>query len=57
MVGMHQRPANREQAHDFHMRLSAAVLTALDRLRRKEEDMPSRAEMIRRLILERAHAR
>ena len=55
MAGMDM--ATREHDHDFHMRLSAAVLAALDKIRRKEKDMPSRAEVIRRLILERAHAR
>ena len=48
---------DREQDHDFHMRVSAAVLAALDKIRRKETDMPSRAEMVRRLVLERANGR
>ncbi len=42
----------REQTHDFHMRVSSAVLAVLDKKRRKQKDMPSRAEMIRRLIME-----
>jgi len=41
----------RKQNHDFHLRLSEQVLSTLDKRRRREEDMPSRAEMIRRLIL------
>jgi hypothetical protein len=40
----------REQDHDFHMRASAEFLAALDKLRRKEKDLPSRAEMLRRLV-------
>ena len=40
-----------KQDHDFHMRLSEQALAVLDKRRRREEDMPSRAEMIRRLIL------
>jgi len=32
------------------VRISTELLTQLDELRRKEKDLPSRAEMIRRLI-------
>ncbi len=39
-----------EKDQNFHMRASAAMLSALDKLRKKEPDLPSRAEMIRRLI-------
>jgi hypothetical protein len=39
-----------EKDQNFHMRASVATLAALDRLRKKEADLPSRAEMIRRLI-------
>lgn len=34
----------------FEMRLDAATVATLDDLRRKEPDLPTRAEMIRRLI-------
>ena len=37
--------------------VGAAVLAALDKIRRKEPDMPSRAEMFRRLVLERVNGR
>jgi metal-responsive CopG/Arc/MetJ family transcriptional regulator len=32
------------------VRISTELLTALDELRRKEKDLPSRAEMLRRLV-------
>jgi metal-responsive CopG/Arc/MetJ family transcriptional regulator len=32
------------------VRLSAPLLKALDELRRKEQDIPSRSEMLRRLV-------
>ncbi|WP_414462917.1 hypothetical protein [Hyphomicrobium sp. DY-1] len=32
------------------IRISAQALAALDQLRKNEDDLPSRAEMIRRLI-------
>jgi len=32
------------------VRISTALLAALDELRRKEKDLPSRAEMLRRLV-------
>lgn len=35
----------------FEMRMSAEELYALDKLRRAEDDLPPRAEMIRRLII------
>ena len=41
----------------FEMRMSASDLEALDRLRKAEDDLPSRAEMIRRLIVEAVAAR
>lgn len=34
----------------LHMRLEAAEKSALDDLRRAEPDLPSRSEMVRRLI-------
>ena len=34
----------------LHMRLEAAEKAALDDLRRAEPDLPSRSEMVRRLI-------
>jgi hypothetical protein len=36
----------------FEMRMSASDLAALDRLRKGEDDLPSRAEMVRRLIVD-----
>jgi metal-responsive CopG/Arc/MetJ family transcriptional regulator len=32
------------------VRISSQLLTALDELRRKEKDLPTRAEMLRRLV-------
>ena len=47
------RPAIvREPTERFEMRMSASDLAALDRLRKGEDDLPSRAEMIRRLIVD-----
>ena len=34
----------------FEMRMAAADLAKLDRLRKEEQDLPSRADMVRRLI-------
>lgn len=39
----------------LHMRVSEAVKALLDDLRKQEQDLPSRSEMVRRLI-ERATA-
>ena len=36
----------------FELRIAADEIAALDRLRKAEDDLPSRAEMIRRLIVE-----
>lgn len=38
------------QDQQIAVRISEELLSALDELRRKEKDLPSRAEMIRRLI-------
>jgi hypothetical protein len=34
----------------LHMRISEAEISALDELRRQEKDIPTRSEMVRRLI-------
>jgi metal-responsive CopG/Arc/MetJ family transcriptional regulator len=39
-----------ENAEQMNLRLSTALLAALDNVRRVEPDLPSRQEMIRRLI-------
>lgn len=41
-----------QKTERFEMRMSAAEFAALDRLRRAENDLPSKADMVRRLILE-----
>lgn len=41
-----------QKTERFEMRMSAAEIAALDRLRRAENDLPSKADMVRRLILE-----
>ncbi len=41
----------------FHMRISAEILAALDEIRRREPDLPSRAKMLRRLIMKYANGR
>lgn len=38
------------------VRISERLLEQLDEIRRKEKDLPSRAEMIRRLIERGSHA-
>jgi hypothetical protein len=43
------RPPGRIQDRPFQMRLSNEFLERLDEWRRKQSDMPSRAESIRRL--------
>jgi hypothetical protein len=43
-------PARDKAALDFHMRIYQETWRKLDSLRKKEEDFPSRAEMIRRLV-------
>ena len=43
------RPPGRIQDRPFQMRLSAIFLERLDDWRRKQQDLPSRAEAIRRL--------
>ena len=44
------RPPGRIQDHPFQMRVSDAFLKAVDKWRAKQEDEPSRAEAIRRLV-------
>lgn len=39
-----------DQDSILHMRVSLAVKEDLDRLRKSEPDLPSRSEMVRRLI-------
>jgi hypothetical protein len=43
------RPPGRIQDRPFQMRLSDEFLERVDEWRRKQEDLPSRAESIRRL--------
>jgi metal-responsive CopG/Arc/MetJ family transcriptional regulator len=43
------------QTEILHMRVAPDLISALDRLRKQEADLPSRSEMVRRLI-ERADA-
>jgi hypothetical protein len=40
----------RDQDQNLTVRISAERLEALDEIRRKERDLPTRAEMLRRLI-------
>lgn len=44
------RPPGRIQDHPFQMRVSDKFLRSVDSWRRKQEDRPSRAEAIRRLV-------
>jgi hypothetical protein len=44
------RPPGRIQTTPFQMRASAEFLKSLDKWRAKQEDKPSRAEAIRRLV-------
>ena len=44
------RPPGRIQDRPFQMRVSADFLKRLDHWRRTQEDQPSRAEAIRRLV-------
>jgi hypothetical protein len=39
-----------DKAERFEMRVTSAFLRAVDNWRRKQEDLPSRAEAIRRLV-------
>jgi hypothetical protein len=39
-----------QKSMNFHMRTDAELMIRLDDLRRREPDVPPRAEMIRRLI-------
>jgi hypothetical protein len=39
-----------EQSERFQMRVSPSFLKAIDEWRRKQSDIPSRAEAIRRLV-------
>jgi hypothetical protein len=41
---------NEEQTERFQMRVSPSFLRLIDEWRRKQPDMPSRAETIRRLV-------
>ncbi len=47
---MPKKTHNRTHSNDFHMLISNAHMASLDKLRKKESDLPSRAEMLRRLI-------
>jgi uncharacterized protein len=44
------RPPGRVHGHPFQMRVSDDFLKSIDKWRRKQEDKPSRAEAIRRLV-------
>jgi hypothetical protein len=44
------RPAGRVQDRPFQMRVTEEFLRTLDDWRRKQPDLPSRAESIRRLV-------
>jgi hypothetical protein len=44
------RPTKQPQDNPFHMRVSAEFLRSVDDWRRQQEDLPSRAEAIRRLV-------
>jgi hypothetical protein len=44
------RPPGRVQDRPFQMRASEEFLDAVDKWRAKQEDKPSRAEAIRRLV-------
>jgi hypothetical protein len=44
------RPPGKIQNTPFQMRVSTAFLKTIDKWRRKQEDAPSRAEAIRRLV-------
>jgi hypothetical protein len=44
------RPPGRIQDRPFQMRVSETFLKAVDKWRAKQEDKPSRAEAIRRLV-------
>jgi hypothetical protein len=44
------RPPGRIQSTPFQMRASAEFLKSVDKWRAKQEDKPSRAEAIRRLV-------
>ncbi len=44
------RPPGRIQSTPFQMRASPEFLKAVDKWRAKQEDKPSRAEAIRRLV-------
>jgi hypothetical protein len=44
------RPPGKAQEHQLQMRVSVEFLKGLDDLRRAEMDLPSRTEMIRRLV-------
>jgi hypothetical protein len=44
------RPPGRIQDRPFQMRVSDAFLRAIDKWRAKQDDKPSRAEAIRRLV-------
>jgi hypothetical protein len=44
------RPAGRVQDRPFQMRVSETFLKAVDKWRAKQDDEPSRAEAIRRLV-------
>jgi hypothetical protein len=44
------RPPGRIQGHQFQMRVSDKFLRSIDAWRRKQDDKPSRAEAIRRLV-------
>jgi hypothetical protein len=44
------RPSGRIQDRPFQMRVSEEFLRTLDDWRRKQPDLPSRAESIRRLV-------
>jgi hypothetical protein len=55
MVQEQQRDSTtREQSQEFHFRVSPKIMATLDKIRRREPDLPSRAEMLRRLVLKEA---
>ena len=45
------RPTDDPKAHAFQMRVSDTFLKLVDKWRSKQEDKPSRAEAIRRLVV------
>jgi metal-responsive CopG/Arc/MetJ family transcriptional regulator len=51
------RPSGKIQDRQFQMRVSDEFLKAIDKWRQKQDDKPSRAEAIRRLVQQALAAR